>query len=387
MRTKMFSESGWTRVLAVVTLCAVLVLGASDAQTHSPAVSSAVSTSFTYQGYLRNAGHAVTAICDMTFILYGQESGGAPVAAAIDLPVSVMDGVFTAELDFGATPFAGDLRWLEIAVQCPEDAAATSLPRQALTASPYSLYSLSTGALQGRPVADTAPATDDVLAWNGSQWTPSEDQDTTYLPGNQLALDGATFNVLEGSGSGLDADMLDGRPVSALAPEADDVLAWDGSKWAPSADQDTTYLPGNQLTLDGTTFNVLEGSGSGLDADTLNGRNLSEVGRLDRYSIPGSGGTVTMTIPHYNAFQIAIGEAFASPNRAAWLTGVENDGIIAWVGIDGSGTIVTGGNVSLSSTTTVITVGANITLRCPGNGNTELVLVSSYEDVRAWVLW
>ena len=34
-------------------------------------------------------------------------------------------------------------------------------------------------------------------------------------------------------------------------------------------DQDTTYSPGNQLDLVGTTFNVVEGSGSGLDADTL----------------------------------------------------------------------------------------------------------------------
>jgi len=41
--------------------------------------------------------------------------------------------------------------------------------------------------------------------------------------------------------------------------------------FADSVDNDTTYTAGNQLALAGTQFNVLEGPGSGLDADTLDG--------------------------------------------------------------------------------------------------------------------
>lgn len=37
------------------------------------------------------------------------------------------------------------------------------------------------------------------------------DNNTTYAAGNQLSLAGTTFNVSEGAGSGLDADLLDGQ--------------------------------------------------------------------------------------------------------------------------------------------------------------------------------
>ncbi|HUT20826.1 MAG TPA: hypothetical protein VM366_16850, partial [Anaerolineae bacterium] len=98
------------------------------------------------------------------------------------------------------------------------------------------------------------------------------------------------------------------------------------------------------------------------------------------------GGTVTITIPHYNAFQITIGEAYGSPSKVAWLSGVENDARVAWTGIDPSGTVFTG-TCMLNSTDTIVTLGANITLRCPGTGNYELVLTSDLEDVRAFITW
>ena len=50
--------------------------------------------------------------------------------------------------------------------------------------------------------------------------TSATDQNTTYAAGNQLALAGTTFNVVEGPGSGLDADTLDGSSSAAFAPAA-----------------------------------------------------------------------------------------------------------------------------------------------------------------------
>ena len=46
------------------------------------------------------------------------------------------------------------------------------------------------------------------------------DSDTTYLAGNQLQLTGSTFDVLEGPASGLDADTVDGLDSTALAAAA-----------------------------------------------------------------------------------------------------------------------------------------------------------------------
>ena len=52
--------------------------------------------------------------------------------------------------------------------------------------------------------------------------TTATDQDTTYLPGNQLQLTGTTFDVVEGSGSGLDADLLDGQDSAAFVTVTSD---------------------------------------------------------------------------------------------------------------------------------------------------------------------
>ncbi|HUT17511.1 MAG TPA: hypothetical protein VM366_00010 [Anaerolineae bacterium] len=128
-------------------------------------------------------------------------------------------------------------------------------------------------------------------------------------------------------------------------------------------------------------------AGTAGNADTLDGLHASELARIGRYYIPGGGGTVTITIPHYNAFQITIGEAYGSPDEVAWLSGVENDFQVAWTGIDPSGTIFTG-TCLLSQTDTIVTFGNGITLRCPGTiGKYELVLTSANEDVRAIITW
>ena len=47
--------------------------------------------------------------------------------------------------------------------------------------------------------------------------TCEPDTDTTYSAGNELSLLGTQFNVDEGSGSGLDADLLDNKDSSAFA--------------------------------------------------------------------------------------------------------------------------------------------------------------------------
>jgi hypothetical protein len=62
------------------------------------------------------------------------------------------------------------------------------------------------------------------LDWNSLINVPAglDDGDDVivYAAGNQLLLSGTTFNVVEGSGSGLDADMLDGLQGSAYAAQS-----------------------------------------------------------------------------------------------------------------------------------------------------------------------
>ena len=49
-----------------------------------------------------------------------------------------------------------------------------------------------------------------LAKWIAGIWSCADDSGETYLAGNQLALSGTTFGVVEGAGSGLDADLLDG---------------------------------------------------------------------------------------------------------------------------------------------------------------------------------
>ena len=146
-----------------------------------------------------------------------------------------------------------------------------------------------------------------------------------------------------------------------------------------------TSLPRQLITAAPYALYSLE-AGQADNADTLDGVHGSSFARIGRYFIPGGGGTVTIPIPHYNAFQISIGEAYSSPQKAAWLTGIENDGQVAWMGLDSTGAVVQG-NAPLSSTDTILTLGAGITLTCPGTGGYELKLTSTNEDVHAFVIW
>jgi hypothetical protein len=98
-------------------------------------------TAFTYQGRMESNGEPYTGSCDFQFRLWDAASGGSAIGSTISLnDLGVMDGLFTASLNFGASAFNGDARWLGVSVQCPGDASATTFARQELTAAPQALY-------------------------------------------------------------------------------------------------------------------------------------------------------------------------------------------------------------------------------------------------------
>ncbi|HMQ14338.1 MAG TPA: hypothetical protein PKC49_00035 [Phycisphaerae bacterium] len=101
-------------------------------------------TAFTYQGHLKNAGQPADGDYDIAFRLFDAAGGGnqvgQPVAADA---VPVADGLLTLQLDFGATPFDGQPRWLQIEVRPAGGGPFTILaPRQPLSAVPYALHAL-----------------------------------------------------------------------------------------------------------------------------------------------------------------------------------------------------------------------------------------------------
>jgi hypothetical protein len=254
-------------ISASVPICLLLAaaVGLAHAQgpeppsSHAPqgalgtAASASLGTSFTYQGQLKLDGEPVNAECELAFRLYDHASDDSQVASPITETVVISDGLFTQPLDFGSGVFSGDARWLGIRVMCPGDAGFADLGRQALTAAPYAHYALSTGALHGLPVTPTVPTAGQVLEWDGAAWGPASDDTTTYTAGNQLDLVGTTFDVLEGTGSDLDADLLDGEDGAYY-------LDWANLTGVPTGladgDNDTTYGAGTGLDLTGTEFSI-----------------------------------------------------------------------------------------------------------------------------------
>jgi hypothetical protein len=108
-------------------------------------------TAFTYQGRLGDGGVAANGSYDLTLKLYDAATNGTQVGATADLRgQGVTNGLFTVTLDFGAAAFAGDARWLDIAVRSSGGSAYTTLtPRQPLTATPYALYALTPAGATG----------------------------------------------------------------------------------------------------------------------------------------------------------------------------------------------------------------------------------------------
>ena len=124
-----------------------IIAGSAEANAGLP-----LGTAFTYQGQLKQGGVPLDGPADFQFTLwdYVTTPPGGQVGPTLTFdgqggnpaPISVADGLFTAQLDFGADAFNGTrARWLEIAVRYPAGGGTyTTLdPRQMLTPAPFAL--------------------------------------------------------------------------------------------------------------------------------------------------------------------------------------------------------------------------------------------------------
>lgn len=149
----------------------LLIVGSLACASHAQTLNAP--TAFTYQGRLDSNGTPLTDAVLMEFRLFDVPFGGAPIGVVgLNEPfaVEVVDGLFQAELDFGAGALAPGDRYLEIAVSDGPGGFTTLEPRQRIGAAPMAIQSAGARAFDDgsvgfnrRPGSDLLPIADQPL--------------------------------------------------------------------------------------------------------------------------------------------------------------------------------------------------------------------------------
>jgi hypothetical protein len=92
----------------------------------------------------------------------------------------------------------------------------------------------------GRPLSNTAPLIGQILKWNGTEWSPTNESGstgnaTTYTAAGGIQLTGTEFTALYETPM-WNASKLLGRDIMTTPPTVGQVLKWGGGAWVPSDD-------------------------------------------------------------------------------------------------------------------------------------------------------
>lgn len=177
---------------------------------------SAQGSGFTYQGRLVDNGVPFSGTAEFQFTLWNAVSNGTQVAATMppSTVLNVNNGLFSTEVDFGATPFTGSNRWLQIEVRTTLGPFTTLAPRQLVTRAPYAIHSDSAAAAE----VVTSPVPDSLLSSNIAR-----------LQSSPTFTGTVTAPSFSGSGSALTGithlDSASGGPTGALSVDASGHIA------------------------------------------------------------------------------------------------------------------------------------------------------------------
>ena len=145
--------------------------------------------------------------------------------------------------------------------------------------------------LQTRTVSATAPASGQVLKWNGTAWAPGTDLQgttgTTYSASTGLSLSGTIFSARVAEAL-WNANKLQGNTVSSGLPATGQVLKWTGSTWAPGTDN-TGAGGGVSQIVAGTGVTISPTAGTGVVTISSTATGGGEINTASNLGALGTG--------------------------------------------------------------------------------------------------
>lgn len=251
-----------TKIRIGCTLAVLLATIAAPALAQTPA-----GTGFTYQGKLNLSGSPLNDTADLRFTLWDAETGGNQISVGYGFEGrTIVDGLFTVDLDFGVDAFNGEARWLEIVVRSPAGGGAytTLSPRQPLTAAPLAL------ALRGLRTIEAGDDPNYADSWNVLGGHPENSIDPN-VGGAVIAGGGATSfpNMVTAPFGTISGGLFNSvnAPIATISGGSVN-LASGISATISGGDNNTAG--GERATIGGGTLNYANGERSSVGGGTLN---------------------------------------------------------------------------------------------------------------------
>jgi hypothetical protein len=225
-------------------------------------------TEIIYQGQLREHGMPANGAYDIKFILYPSQTGGNELGSAVYEDIAVINGQFTAKLDFGRATFDSKESWLEVSIRhgFSTDAYTSLSPRQRLTPTPYAILAQQQAwSLIGVPVGyvEGLSATNTIDQYNNDEQRKDES------PGKETSTDLAV----------LAAPNFLAKFNASGNPAGQSIIFDNGSRLGVSTTNPAAKLHINGTGIDnnGSTAVVRITSGSGGQHLLLDGNEIDAV--------------------------------------------------------------------------------------------------------------
>ncbi len=163
-------------------------------------------TAFTYQGQLRDGGTNANGAYTFTFKLYDAVTGGGQIGSTIASSSTLGNGLFSVNLDFGASAFNGSPRWLDITAQSGTNVPETLTPRVQMLPAPYALYAAVAATVTNGAIMNAQLATNSVATTNVQDGSVTDAKIVSVSGGKVIgsvasasSLVGGTWNVSVGN--------------------------------------------------------------------------------------------------------------------------------------------------------------------------------------------